>query len=190
MTRGIAYNYDRASQINPQNPAPIQNLRENVQKLLDNKDCADAVQKLLDVAAQMLPKWQGQNSKSFMEAFDRIASQGGYVASMPAGTSHYGGTVGGDAFASLEGHGARPAVAYLHPFNYFGRLNNVQAQQYYAFNALHETFHLAARGGYSDQDMARVVAEITGWRAPEKGSPVERFSQFWDQYLGAHCRPK
>ena len=161
-----------------------------MQKLLDNPDCAKAVQKLLDTAAQMFPKWEGQNSKTFMEAFDRIASQGGFVASMPAGTSHYGGTVDGDAFASLEGHGARPATAYLHPFGYFSSLNNVQAQQYYAYNALHETFHLAARGGYSEQEMAMVVSQITGWALPGSGSSVEKFSQFWDQYLGENCRPK
>jgi hypothetical protein len=165
-----------------------------VQKLLDNKDCADAVQRLLDTAAQMFPKWRGQNSKTFMEAFDRIAGQGGYVASMPAGATHYGGTVDGDAFASLDpGHGARPAVSYLHPFNYFGSLTqriNTQAQQYYSYIALHETFHLAARGGYNDEDMAKVVSKMTGWALPGQGSPVERFSQFWDRYSGEHCRPK
>ena len=186
----MRYDYDCAVQVSPQNTAPIQNLRGNVQKLLDNKDCAEAVQKLLDTAAQMFQKWQGQNSKTFMEAFDRIAGQGGYVASMPAGLSHYGGTVDGDAFASLEGHGARPAIAYLHPFGYFGSLNNVQAQQYYAYNALHETFHLAARGGYREEEMAKVVSQITGWTVPGSGSSVERFSQFWDQYLRDHCGPK
>lgn len=142
----------------------------------------------------MFPKWQGQNSKTFMEAFDRIASQGGYVAAMPAGTSHYGGTVGGDAFASLDpAHGAKPAVAYLHPFNYFGSLTqriNTQAQNYYSYTALHETFHRAARGGYSDKDMAEVVSKITGRSLPGQGSTVETYSQFWDRYLGENCRPK
>lgn len=162
-----------------------------MQKLLNKKDCADAVQKLLDTAAQMFPKWQGQNSKTFMEAFDRISSQGGYVAHMPPGATHYGGTVDGDAFASRDpGHGARPAVAYLHPFRYYDSLNNAQAQQYYAYNALHETFHLAARSGYNDEDMANVVKKITGWSLPPSGSPVEKFSQFWGQYLAQHCRPK
>jgi hypothetical protein len=128
-----------------------------------------------------------------MEAFDRIASQGGYVASMPAGTSHYGGTVDGDAFASLEGHGARSGTAYLHPFGYFGSLTprtNGQAQLYYSYTAIHETFHLAARGGYSDEDMAKVVSKITGLASPGAGSSVERFSQFWDQYLRDHCGPR
>lgn len=98
-------------------------------------------------------------------------------------------TVDGDAFASVEGHGARKATAYLHPFGYYGTLNNVQAQQYYAYNALHETFHRAARGGYDDEAMAKVVSKITGWAAPPKGSSVEQFSQFWDHYLRDHCSP-
>jgi type I restriction-modification system DNA methylase subunit len=176
---------------------PIENLRENVQKRLQYKNprqklsCGEAVQLLLDTAAEMFPKWKGQNSRSFMEAFDRIASQRGFVAGMPADVQHYGGTVEGDAFAWQDGQGVN-AIAYLHPFAY-DRMRpgtNEQAQLSYSFKAIHETFHLAARGGYSDKDMAEVVSKITGWALPPKGSSVEKYSQFWDTYLNAHCRIK
>jgi hypothetical protein len=155
--------------------------------------CGEAIQQLPDKAAEMFPKWKGQNSKTFMEAFDRIAGQGGYVAEIFPGMDHAGGTVDGDAFASLDpGHGARPVKVYLHPFQYYTSPNNGMAQLNYAAHALHETFHLAARGGYSDVDMARVVFALTG----AKGLPTEStedqmpWSNYWGGYLLKHCRPK
>ena len=67
-------------------------LRNNVQTLLKYKSpkqkitCGEALQQL--IAEEMFPKWQGQNSKTFMEAFDRIASQGGYIAAIYPGMYH------------------------------------------------------------------------------------------------------
>jgi hypothetical protein len=184
--------------LTPQNTAgtvPLENLRDNVQKRLQYKNptqklsCGEAVQLLLDTAAAMFPKWKGQNSTSFMEAFDRIAGQRGFVAAIPASVQHYGGTVEGDAFAWQDGQGAK-AMAYLHPFQYDRQRpgTNEQAQLSYSMRAIHETFHLAARSGYSDQDMAEVVSRITGWTLPGKGSSVTQYSQFWDEYLNANCR--
>jgi hypothetical protein len=176
--------------------APINNLRANIQILLNHKNakmtstCGEIVQKLLDVAAMKFPKWKDQNSKTFWEAFDRISAQDGFVAYIPPGISHYGGSVDGDAFASQEGTWARKAIAYLHPFNYYGATyNNSQAQVAYAFTAIHETFHLAARGGYSDKDMAEVVSQITGWKLPPEGSEVTTYSAFWEKYLSLYCQP-
>jgi hypothetical protein len=105
--------------------------------------------------------------------------------------SHAGGTVDGDAFASQDANRARPATVYLHPFQYFGKLNNEQAQLFYAFTALHETFHLAARGGYSDEDMARVVFALTGAKGlPTDGTKDQMpWSNYWDAYLQKHCMP-
>jgi len=182
----------------PQKTIPVENLRSNVERLLRFKNpnrklsCGEAIQQLLDKAAEMFPKWKGQNSKSFMEAFDRIAGQGNYVAELFPGMSHAGGTVDGDAFASLDpGHGARPAKVYLHPFQYFNNPNNAMAQLYYAFTALHETFHLAARGGYSDEDMARVVFALTGNKGLPSDSTKDQmpWSNYWDNYLQQHCMP-
>jgi YD repeat-containing protein len=186
---------------NPQNPVKtiaVEDLRSNVEKLLRFKNanrklsCGEAVQQLLDKAAEMFPKWKGQNSKSFMEAFDRIASQGNYVAELFPEMSHAGGTVDGDAFASLDpGHGAQPAKVYLHPFQYFHKPNNAMAQLHYAFTALHETFHLAARGGYTDEDMARVVFALTGKKGLPSDSTKDQmpWSNYWDDYLQQHCMP-
>lgn len=62
---------------------------------------------------------------------------------------------------------------------------------HYAYAALHETLHLAARGGYTDEDMARVVFAITG----NKGLPADGtkdqmpWSNYWDAYLHEHCGP-
>lgn len=178
---------------------PIQNLRDNVQRLLRWKNpkekisCGEAIQKMISTAAEMFPQMNGQNSKTFMEAFDRIAGQRGYVADIPPSMYWAGGTVGGDAFASLDPkHGAKPAIVYLHPFQYYDVLTeriNAQAQLHYAFSALHETFHRAARGAYDDTEMAQVVSKITGWPLPPKGSDVTTYSGFWEAYLSSHCRP-
>ena len=178
---------------------PIQNLRGNVETLLKYKNpnqklsCGEAIQQLLDKAAEMFPKWQGQNSNTFMEAFNRIAGQGGYVAEIFPDMSHAGGTVDGDAFASLDPkHGARPAKVYLHPFQYYTTPNNAMAQLHYAYTGLHETFHLAARGGYSDEDMARVVFALTGAKGlpPDSMKDQMPWSDYWNNYLQKHCMPK
>jgi len=198
--RPIGGTEGKAGMQNSGGTVPIKDLRSNVEALLRYRNphqkltCGEAIQQLLDKAAEMFPKWKGQNSKTFMEAFDRIASQGNYVAAIFPGMSWAGGTVDGDAFASLEHHGARAGTVYLHPFAYFGRLTssiNEQAQLHYAYTALHETFHLAARGGYSDTDMARVVFALTG----NKGLPADGtrdqapWSDYWDDYLQQYCRP-
>jgi hypothetical protein len=140
----------------------------------------------------MFPKWKRQNSKTFIEAFDRIASQGNYIMGISSGMSHAGGTVGGDAFASQERNGAGPATVYLNPFHYVRTPNNVMAQLHYAMTALHETFHLAARGGYSDEDMARVVFAQTGNRGLPADDTKDQmpWSNYWDDYLMIHCMPK
>src|SRR5262249_55513577 len=78
--------------------APIQNLRGNVEKLLTYKNpiqklsCAEAVQNLIDTAATIFPKWKGQNSKTFMEAFNRISDQHGFVNEIPKDMYWAGGT--------------------------------------------------------------------------------------------------
>lgn len=81
-----------------------------------------------------------------------------------------------------------PAKVLIHPFSYIGTLNGDQARLFYALTALHEVFHLAARGGYDDEDMAEVVSEITGWSLPPNGSDVMTYSNFWERYLMDHCR--
>ena len=152
----------------------------------ENLSCGEAIQKLLDKAAEMFPRWSGQNSKTFMEAFDRIAGQGNYVAEIFPGMSHAGGTVDGDAFSSGDPRsGMGPAKVYLHPFQYFEKPNNAMAQLYYAFASLHETFHLAALGGYSDVEMAKVVFALTGNEGlpPDTMKDQMPFSNYWDDYL-------
>jgi hypothetical protein len=66
------------------------------------------------------------------------------------------------------------------------------AQLHYAFTALHETFHLAARGGYSDVQMAKVVFALTGKDGlpPDTIKDQMPFSNYWDDYLQQYCLPK
>lgn len=107
--------------------------------------------------------------------------------------SHAGGTVDGDAFASRDPeHGAWPTKVYLHPFQYYTTPNNPMAQLHYAYTALQETFHLAVRGGYSDEDMARVVFALTRAKGlPSDGTKDQMpWSDYWNAYLQKHCLPK
>ena len=63
------------------------------------------------------------------------------------------------------------------------------AQVSYALASLHETFHLAARGGYSDEEMAKVVFALTGRKGlPSDGEKdLMKWSDYWDDYLTDYC---
>ena len=170
---------------------PIQNLRENIEKMLKTGNCGKFVQELLDKAAKLFPR-NSPRAKTILEAFDNISSQGGYVLTTGVGVH----TVSGDYYVHKETGGAPwalSAMAHIIPwYNLSGRPPSARtiamAQAYYALAALHETFHLAARGGFTDVQMAEAVAELTGAPGlPKPGSDNGAFSSYWDRALTKNC---
>jgi hypothetical protein len=185
---------------NPQRPGfapsqptiPIQNLRGNIETMLSKGDCGKYVQQLLDKAAELNPR-NSPRAKTILEALDNISSQGGYV--LTTGIGYH--TVSGDYYVHKETGGATwalSAMVHIIPwYNPSGRppsaRTTAQAQAYYALAALHETFHLAARGGYNDEQMAIAAASLPGAAPglPKPGSDVGAFSNYWDHELAKHC---
>lgn len=65
-----------------------------------------------------------------------------------------------------------------------------KAEAYYAKVALHETFHLAARGGYTDKQMALAAFELTkasGLPGSDEEAGLYGYSEYWDDRLSEHC---
>jgi hypothetical protein len=172
---------------------PLGNLRKGLEDLLKG-DCGAFVQKLLDKANELYGKGQ-PHATSFWDAFSRIQDAGGYRL-VDVG---HGGTVGGDLFIgefvnlSLpEGAQAGPGTAYITPFGPLGRSARpaevALAQARYVYTALHETLHLAKRGWYSDEDLARAGHEVAGTTAPDhKKDEYLKWSGNFDTVLQRHC---
>ena len=119
------------------------------------------------------------------EGYNRISSAGGYQLD---GVASNGGTVTGDLFAN----GALPGTVHMTPYRTIDRVPTAQeaawAQSRYAYTGLHETFHLASQGGYSDEEMARAAYSLAGKQAPNYGkNDVLNWSARFDDFLGQHC---
>lgn len=177
--------------MNTLHTVPFGDLRKGIETILARKDGADYVQKLLDEANRRFARHY-PHITTFWEGFEKITNAGGYQMVPPNPTEIAlrqinGATVLGDLFAN----GARPGTVWLAPFKSFGPPTAtyvVSAQASYAYRALHETFHLARQGGYTDEQMARAACSLAGKPEPTF-SPAEifRWSGCFDDYLGKHC---
>jgi YD repeat-containing protein len=163
---------------------PLGDLRKGLGDLLKKKDCADYVQKLLNEAKRLF----GGNYDSInniWEGFDKISSAGGYQLD---GVASNGGTVTGDLFAN----GALSGTVHITPYRTIDRVPRAQeiswAQARYAYTALHETFHLARQGGYTDEQMTRAAYSLAGKDPPNYDRDgVLSWSGSFDDFLAQHC---
>jgi hypothetical protein len=173
---------------------PLGNLRKGLEGLLKG-DCGVFVQKLIDKANE-LDGGGRSHATSFWDAFSRIQDAGGYQLDDVASN---GGTVSGELFVgelvnpSLpEGPYAGPGTVHLQPFGPIGRSARpaevANAQARYVYKALHETLHLAKRGWYHDEDLARAGHEVDGTTAPDyKKDDYLSWSENFDTVLQRHC---
>jgi YD repeat-containing protein len=174
--------------VDPQNPViravPLGDLRRGLEDLLKKKDCGDYVQKLLNEANRLFGG-SYPHINTFWEGYNKISSAGGYQLD---GVASNGGTVTGDLFAN----GALPGTVHMTPYRTIDRVPTAQeaawAQSRYAYTALHETFHLAGQGGYSDEQMARAAFSLAGLEPPKYGrNDILKWSGRFDEFLGQHC---
>jgi hypothetical protein len=155
-----------------------------LEDLLKKKDCADYVQKLLNEANRLFGA-DYPHIDSFWQGFEMIEKAGGYQLDSVASN---GGTATGDLFAK----GADKATVHLTPYRTINRVPTARevadAQARYAYAALHETFHKASQGGYSDEEMARAAYSLAHLKAPNYAKDdVLKWSQAFDHFLGQHC---
>ena len=175
----------------PQNPGqvlpPSKPISDLVRDRLKNPKCAEYVQKLLDKANELFG--QGYpHAKSMDELLRKIDGAGGFQ--LDGAVYH---TVSGDLFAN----GALPATVHIIPFMTPGAPNRyhlAQRDDYYARAGIHEPFHLARQGGYSDEQMARTAYALAGKALPNvkrTGDLTEAYtwSGLWDRELQKHCPP-
>jgi len=182
----------------PQDPrhiVPLGNLQKGLEDLLKKGDCGAFVQKLLDKANELYGGGQ-PHATSFWDAFSRILDAGGYqFDSVPSN----GGTVTGELFVGELANPSLPEIAYFGPgtvhMQAFGPIGRdarptevANAQARYAFRALHETLHLAKRGWYFDEDLARAGHAVDGTTAPDyKKGDYLKWSGNFDTVLQRHC---
>jgi hypothetical protein len=163
---------------------PLGDLRKGLEILLEKRDGVEYVQKLLDEANRQFGLGYPHIS-NFWEGYDKITNAGGYQLT---GYASNGGTVKGDLFAN----GALPGTVYLTPYRTIDRTASpaeaAAAQGRYAYTALHETFHLARQGGYSDEQMARTACSLADVPPPNYShDDVFSWSGRFDDFLKEHC---
>ena len=182
----------------PQNPGsqivPLGNLQKGLEGLLKG-DCGVFVQKLIDKANELFGGGR-PHATSFWDAFSRIQDAGGYQFDDEASN---GATVSGELFLgelvnpSLpEGPQAGPGTVHMRAFGTIGRSASPSevaiAQARYVYKALHETLHLAKRGWYYDEDLARAGHAVDGTPAPKYGKDhILNWSEEFDRVLQRHC---
>lgn len=175
----------------PVQTVPLGDLRKEIETILARQDAADYVQKLLDEANRRFALHY-PHITTFWEGFEKITNAGGYrmVPENPTESALIninGGTVLGDLFAN----GARPGTVWLARRRSFGPPTATyvkSSQANYAYKALHETFHLARQGGYTDEQMARAACSLAGKEEPTFGTAeIFRWSGCFDDHLGKHC---
>jgi YD repeat-containing protein len=96
------------------------------------------------------------------------------------------------ASALPEIHNAGPGTVHMTPFRTIGRparpAEAALAQARYAFTALHETLHLATRGWYSHEELARAGDEVDGIPTAEIAHDNHlTWSGRVDSVLQRHC---
>jgi YD repeat-containing protein len=183
----------------PQNTTtiPLGNLKANLQSLLKHGDCEQFTNRLLAALAKNYadPNHQ-RHINTAMEGYDMIAAQGDYVLKQ---TSY--DTVGGDLFNDSLHNDVGPGTVLIVPNRLYTTPTPAQTalfQALYAFTALHETFHLGKRGGYTDEQVATAAFGLDGIEMPTNtnGGPVSSlegyaratfFSDKFDEALKRHC---
>jgi YD repeat-containing protein len=174
-----------------QNIVPLGNLAQNVANRLTG-DCGEFVKELYVTIAGKYPKYEPQ-SKNFnlLDVFNAINSRDGAIVlkeNLIVGGAPAGGTVSG-----ILGNPDYPATIYLNAISGRTPVGIGWAQQYgYAIGAIHETFHLAHKnGGYSDEEMAKAVFDLTGRPGlPKDGATVPEWSRYWNDALEDKCRER
>jgi hypothetical protein len=170
---------------------PFGDLRKGIETILAKKDGADYVQKLLDEANRRFADHYPHIS-TFWEGFEKITNAGGYrmVPDNPteiALQNINGATVLGDLFAN----GAKPGTVWILGCKQFAPPSAeyiATAHVTYAYRALHETFHLARQGGYTDEQMAKAACSLAGKPEPTFASTeIFNWSGRFDDFLGLHC---
>ncbi len=179
----------------PQNPvpqtAPPGNLAQNVANLLTG-DCGEFVKSLYAKVAGMNPQQQAHSQTfNLLDVFNTVNNRSGGVVFQPVTV---GGRPAGGTVSGAIGDSAHPPTIHISPITYFNVLPDAgrrYAQYSYAMVAVHESFHLAGRGGYSDQQMAQAVFGLTGAPGlPGKGSTAWDYSGYWNGVLKSKCPEK
>jgi len=166
---------------------PLGSLKTNLETLLKG-DCGNYVQRLLNEVNRQSSAGYPHIS-TFWDGYNRIMGEngGGYQVDDVASN---GGTVSGDLFA----RGALKGTVHLTPH----RTNNreatpreiADAQNRYAYRAIHETFHLARQAGYNDYQLAVAAYSLENMDLPEDvpQDDVLTWSNRFDNFLKQHCR--
>lgn len=126
-----------------------------------------------------------RHGKTIMEIYEKISVQGGYRPDAP-----FYNTVSGDLFVNK---GGEPGTVHLLPWRTYGppsASDVADAYGSYVFGALHETFHLAAKNHFNDEQMMRAAYKIAGKEIPKKmvgSTNVSDWSALFDDELLKHC---
>lgn len=179
---------------------PVGNLRGNLEALLKTGDCRNFTNRVL---AELAKKYSNpdnrQHIKTVLEGFNMVSAQGGFL--LESKSFH---TVRGDLFNNARNNNAGPGTVLILPNGQYRAPTAAETalfQALYAWTALHETFHLGKRGGYSDEQVARVMAELDGTELPTRTQDgtlisslttydwkrVTAFSSSLDRALQRHC---
>jgi hypothetical protein len=175
----------------PIHTVPLEGLREGIETILEKRDGVEYVQKLLEEADRLFGTGH-PHVTDFWEGFEMINNAGGYqLVRIPPHPPELndinGATVMGDLFA----FGAKPGTVYITPQRSFGpptpefvRIS----KGVYAYRALHETFHLARQGRYSDKQLAITACSLANVPAPNfSDAAIFAWSGHFDIFLDAHC---
>ena len=160
------------------------NLRSRVEALLAKGGCAKYVQDLLNKVAERNPG-NPRHGKTIMEIFGKIEKQGGYQLD-----ARFYNTVSGDLFVTK---GGQPATVHLLPWNTYGTPTAYdirEANRNYTYGALHETFHLAGKGGFDDEQLLRAAYDLANKAIPkhmENSKNSLNWSAMFDDELMQHC---
>ena len=159
-------------------------LRSRVEALLAKGGCAKYVQDLLNKVAERNPG-NPRHGKTIMEIFGKIEKQGGYQLD-----ARFYNTVSGDLFVTK---GGQPATVHLLPWNTYGTPTAYdirEANRNYIYGALHETFHLAGKGGFDDEQLLRAAYDLANKAIPkhmENSKNSLNWSAMFDDELMQHC---
>lgn len=192
VTEENIYDLDREyEQELKQHFIPLGDIAKNVAARLTG-DCGTFVNDLYKKVAGKFPKNESHSKDlNLLEVFNIINSRDGAIVlvdNLMANGEPAGGTVRG-----AIGHPTYPPTIYIAVSKGNTPVSISSAQQYrYPIDVIHETFHLAAtNGGYTDEQMARAVYDLTGKPGlPKDGAPVHDWSRYWGDVLEDKCREK
>jgi hypothetical protein len=190
MNIGLLPNHG-SSVLEPHTDIPIQSyLRDNVLSLLQSNDgdCGRFASALLKEANKLFNTGKKPTVDNIMDAFDMIGMQGGFISKHTSIN-----TVEGDVFLSGKVKGVLQGKVVLLPWKTVGRpptIKDVEAgEANTAFSALHETFHLAKAGHFSDEQLAKAALSVNEEPYPDYSSEqIFDWSATFDKELLKHCK--